>query len=333
MGARRASPFAYTCAVTSVPKRDRLGNHRRADWRRALERALLWSALLAGLSGCSRFDLLNATISSRGYVRSAGIAYGPLPRQKLDVYRPRHAKSHSDVVIFFYGGDWQTGSRTDYRFVAEALTSRGFIAVIADYRLYPSVTFPAFVEDGALAVRWVHDHAECLDGDADHLYLMGHSAGAHIAALLTLDAHYLHDVGLEQDAIRATAALSGPYDFAPPPGDRAVFAMKDGQTRPSTAAQPITFVDGHAPPLLLVHGLADKTVEPGNASRLGERIRSAGGAVRTVFYPKKGHVAVVLSLARPFRSLAPTLRDVTAFFHQVDRANAVDPAPPTKPTQ
>jgi acetyl esterase/lipase len=287
--------------------------------RSRIFKSLLLVLPCMALFGCTEFDLLNATVPSLGYSRSIDIAYGPLPRQRLDVYRPCHAAPGADIVIFFYGGHWQSGQKGDYRFVAQALASRGFIAVLPDYRLYPDVTFPAFVQDGAQTVRWVHDHARQIGGDPHRIFLMGHSAGAHIAALLTLDAHYLQSVGLDRADIRATATLSGPYDFTPWPGDRAVFGMTDAQTRPSPSAEPIEFVDGREPPMLLIHGLADQTVEPGNAARLAERIRLAGGSVQYIAYPGKGHVEVVLSLAWAFRWIAPTLRDTIAFFHRFDR--------------
>src|SRR6185437_12593688 len=103
------------------------------------------------------------------YTRTTDLAYGQVVRQKLDVYRPRalsvDEKRGVPVVVFFYGGDWQAGQKGDYRFVAEALASRGLMAVLPDYRLYPQVTFPKFVEDGAMAVRWVHDHIGRYGGD------------------------------------------------------------------------------------------------------------------------------------------------------------------------
>ena len=191
------------------------------------------------LGGCSKFDLLNAAVPRGGYALDRDVAYGPLPRQRLDVYRPRERVKPAGVVVFFYGGDWQNGSKADYRFVGQALASRGFVAVLPDYRLYPQVTFPAFVEDGALAVRWAHDHL----GDAGPLHLMGHSAGAHVAALLALDDHYLKNVGLDRGAVRAAALLSGPYNFVPPPADRGVFSMPPGRsparpTPPSRSPSP-----------------------------------------------------------------------------------------------
>jgi len=300
-------------------------------WSGPFARLNLAVCITAVLStaGCTKFDLLNATIPSCGYLRTKDIAYGTEPRQKLDVYQPSDAVpaqsvskgSAASIVVFFYGGDWQSGSKDDYRFVAQALASQGFLTVMPDYRLYPQVTFPAFVEDGARAIRWAHDNAPRFGGDPSRIFLMGHSAGAHIAVLLTLDAHYLQAVGLDRSAIRATAGLSGPYDFVPPPDDRGAFGMTRDDTTPDPRIEPIHFVDGHAPPLLLVQGLADTTVGPENAANLADRIKQAGGNVRTIFYPDRGHVGVVLSLAWPFRWLAPTLRDTMAFFREQEGRN------------
>lgn len=289
-------------------------------------RFIILLGCLASVSatGCSRFDILNGLISSRGYHRTPDLSYGVHSRQKLDVYRPRGDAPSTGtstgtppsrgVVVFFYGGSWDSGSKDDYRFVAEALTSRGFVAVVPDYRLYPAVTFPAFVEDGAQAVRWVHDNAARIGADPRCIYLMGHSAGAHIAALLTLDAHYLQDVGLNRGAIRATASLSGVYDFVPGTDTRPIFGMRRGDPTPPEI-QPMHFADcGGAPPMLLIHGKQDDVTDPANALRLAARIRAAGGEVRTILYDQRGHAGVAMALAKPFRCLAPVLCDVATFF-------------------
>ncbi len=291
--------------------------------------------LLCGLlplpaAGCSRFDILNALVPSGNYLRTSNVAYGDRPRQNLDVYRPRsRAKSPPargrGVVIFIYGGSWDSGSKSDYRFVAQALTSRGFIAVLPDYRLYPKVAFPAFVEDAAKAVRWSRDNVARFGGDVDRIYLMGHSAGAHIAALLTLDEHYLKDAGVDPGVIRATAALSGPYDFVPGPDTRGVFRMSAGESIPDARIQPINFVDGNEPPMLLIHGAKDNVVDPSDTAELAAKIRQAGGSVRTIIYPKRGHAGTALALASPFRRLAPVLRDVTAFFAQQGKMASIKP--------
>lgn len=272
---------------------------------------LFLAALLAG--GCTRFQILNATVPHTGYRRTASLAYGPLPRQELDVYRPRHAAPQAKVVVFFYGGSWRTGSKEDYRFVAQALSSRGFVVVMPDYRLYPPATFPAFVDDGALAVRWTHDNIEKFGGDPSRIYLMGHSAGAYIAVMLTLNGEYLAKVGLDRSVIRATAGLSGPYDFVPDASDREVFGL--APKSPRQAIEPANFVDGKAPPLLLIQGLNDRVVSPANTTELAGRIRERGGKVTEITFPHRGHLATALALAYSFRWLSPVLDDVCAFFN------------------
>jgi acetyl esterase/lipase len=277
---------------------------------------LLVGMALFALTGCTKFDALNAIVPAWGYSRTTDLTYGPAPRQTLDIYRPACTREPAPVVIFFYGGYWQYGNKADYRFVAQALTSKGFVAVLPDYRLYPQVTFPAFVQDGALVVRWAHDNASHFGGDPSRIYLMGHSAGAHIAALLTLDHHYLKDVGLDADTIRATAGLSGPYDFVPGTNSRAVFGMKESDTSPDPTIEPIHFADGHSPPMLLINGAEDQVVSPSNATRLAQRIRAAGGDARALIYCHLGHVGVPMALAWPFHWMAPVLEDVTTFFRR-----------------
>ncbi len=254
-------------------------------------RIVFCAVLLGLLPGCTKFDVLNGTVTPFGYTRSTDIAYGDLPRQKLDVYQPPNVRPNSKVVVFFYGGDWQAGSKADYRFVAQALAREGFVTVLPDYRLYPSVTFPAFVNDGAMAVRWVHDNITLFGGDSERIYLMGHSAGAHIATLLTLDQHYLNDAGVDPAVIRGTVGISGPYDFIPGFDDRAVFSMKPRDRQPNPAMEPINFARPDAPPMLLLQGLADRVVDPENANRLAARIHQAGSASKGDRIPK----------ARPFR--------------------------------
>ena len=276
--------------------------------------AIACSLGTALLTGCSGFQVLNSLSSSRGNIRTNDRAYGDQPRQKLDVYRPQHVAPGAKTIIFFYGGAWRDGHKADYRFVADALTSRGFIVVVPDYRVYPAVTFPKFVEDGAAAVRWVHDHITEFNGDPKQIYLMGHSAGAHLAAMLALDAHYLKNVGLERNVIRAMAGLSGPYDFVPAKPEREVFGLKPDDS--PLPILPVHYADGHAPPMLLLHGLDDQTVGPANTTRLAARIREAGGEVECILYPSRAHASMVVALVGPFRWLAPVLDDVSRYFEQ-----------------
>jgi acetyl esterase/lipase len=281
--------------------------------RRQCVQLILLSCLALGAAGCTGFDVLNSMVPSCGYARTSNISYGSLPRQKLDVYRPRNAPPNARVVIFFYGGVWKSGQKENYRFAGEAFTTQGFVAVLPDYRLYPEVTFPAFVQDGALAVRWVHDHIADFGGDPSRIYLMGHSAGAHIAALLTLDGHYLSDVGLDRSSIRATVGMAGPYWFEPFPQDRGIFNMKPTDTKVDPAIEPLNFADGHAPPMLLMQGMRDTLVDPQNAFALATLINHNGGHAKVIWYNDRGHKGVLIALASEFRWLAPVLRDASDF--------------------
>jgi acetyl esterase/lipase len=260
---------------------------------------------------CSPARLVNATVRSDSYTVQRDVPYGESARQRLDVYRPAESAAPLPVVIFFYGGSWQGGEKDLYPFVADAFTAKGFVTIIPDYRVYPEVKFPVFVDDGARVVRWVHDHAGEIGADPSRIYLMGHSAGAHIAALLVLDPRYLELAGVERSSIRAMVGISGPYDFLPFHSDtlRTLFGPQDGW--PMT--QPINFVDGSAPPMLLLTGRWDTTVSPGNTSRLVHRICEHGGSARAIFYRGLGHTLVIGALSRPLRSVLPVYSDVTEF--------------------
>lgn len=269
-------------------------------------------ATLAALTACTPLGLLDVTTPSAGYRRDADIPYGQLARQKLDVYVPVGAQGPLPVVVFFYGGSWQEGRREQYRFAGEALASRGFLAVVPDYRVYPEVRYPDFLRDGAAAVRWVRDHAGEYGGDPSRLFLAGHSAGAYNAAMLALDGRWLGEVGLmPQTSVRGWIGLSGPYDFLPirSPVIQTIFGPRESWP----ATQPVAYVSVSAPPALLVTGAADTRVLPGNTDRLAARLREAGVAVTVFAYPGVGHGRTVAALARPFRSDPPILEEIRRF--------------------
>jgi acetyl esterase/lipase len=271
---------------------------------------LLAAALLAALAGCSPVRLLNDFVPTHALQVRGDVAYGGHPRQRLDVYTPRDAPDARPVVVFFYGGYWRSGSRANYLFLAEALTSRGFVVVVPDYRLHPEVTFPAFVEDAAAAVAWTARHAAEFGGDPQHLFVMGHSAGAHLAAMVSLDARFLAAQDLSPAAIAGFIGLAGPYDFLPLTTERLQRIFPE-ETR--ARSQPIDFVSANAPRALLVTGDSDTTVRPGNTQRLAARLRAAGVAVREVSYPDEGHITIVTRLAAPLRVGGALLDEIERF--------------------
>lgn len=271
-------------------------------------------ALCATLAACSPFVLLNAAAPGKGFTTQAGIAYGPLPRQKLDLYIPDTAGKKFPVVVFFYGGGWESGERRNYRFVGAELASRGVLAIVADYRLYPEVVFPAFIEDAALAVKWAQDHAMQSGGDPKRLFLMGHSAGAHIASMLALNKQYLRAAGADPHAIAGLIGLSGPYDFLPLKSNTLKKIFGDPAPR---STQPIDFVTADAPPTLLINGSADTTVNPGNSTRLTAALEAAGRPADHRVYPDIGHGRVVAAFSPPLARGVPVTEDVMRFIDSI----------------
>src|SRR5579863_3784483 len=186
------------------------------------------------------------------------VAYAGHSRHRLDICRPAAAAA-APVVVFFYGGAWRSGNKGLYRYVARALARRGYVAVVPDYRVYPQARYPDFLEDGAQAVRWVKDNVARFGGDPDKIFLKGHSAGAHIAAMLSIDPRWLDQVGLAPGRdIAGLIGIAGPYDYLPL-RDETLKAIFGGADRPET--QPIFHVTPGAPPTLLMTGSRDRLVE------------------------------------------------------------------------
>lgn len=277
---------------------------RRGIWLRSA--SLLALLLTSGPATAATESFTQRT----GFDVTKSVAYGDGPRRTLDVYRPLAADG-APVVVFFYGGSWQSGRKAIYRFVAKALARRGFVTVVPDYRVYPEVSYPGFIEDSAHAVRWASDNAARFGGDPGKLFVMGHSAGAYNAAMLALDRRWLAAVGLDpNDDIAGLIGIAGPYDFLPLV-DETLVTIFGGAERIET--QPITHVAAGAPPALLLTGARDKTVDPGNATRLAARLEQTGGEATATTYPSVSHLTIVGTFAWPLRFLAPVLDDVDAF--------------------
>ncbi|NHA14036.1 alpha/beta hydrolase [Thioalkalivibrio sp. XN279] len=277
---------------------------------RAVARAALLLVAAVLLAGCRPTAAINAFSPSDHYVKEPDQAYGEDPRQQLDLYRPTTVADEAPVVVFFYGNGWREAARADFEFVASALASDGIIVLIPDYRAHPQVTFPAFVEDGAAVVRWAMDNVDGVADGARPLYLMGHSAGAQIAALLALDPRYLAAVTGTPPPLAGFIGLSGPYDFLPlEEGYMQTVFPED--TRPQS--QPINFVSADAPPTLLVHGTDDTRVLPEHSRRLAQQLEEHGVPVTLRMYDGTGHVRVVAALAPPLQFIDDTMEDVIAF--------------------
>lgn len=240
------------------------------------------------------------------------VPYGEEPRQKLDIYLPRKTRVKS-TILFLYGGGWVSGARWYYRLFGRALAARGHIVIIPDYRLFPEVRFPIFNEDAALAVKWTTDNLLKLGGHPSRLFLMGHSAGAHIAVTLALDEGYLGKHGLKPSALSGIIGIAGPYTLDPLKwqGIRDIFSPSAGAP---SAARPIKLVRaGHVPAMLLMHGGRDRVAGAHASTRLADALTGVGARARAIIYPKLGHFEILASMFPGWRWRSPVLKDAEAF--------------------
>ncbi|NOZ09978.1 MAG: alpha/beta hydrolase [Gammaproteobacteria bacterium] len=265
------------------------------------------------LGACSALDVLNASVGPGAYQQTADKNYGPHPRQNLDIYTPKNLPASADVIIFFYGGRWQSGDKRDYRFVAEAFTSKGLVTVIPNYRLFPEVAYPVFNQDAAAAYQWVETHIQKYQGNPKRIFIAGHSAGAYMAAMVTLNERLQEHAGIKMPPC-GMIGMAGPYDFLPFSDEdiKQVFAPAD---RP-IETQPIHYVNGTEAAMLLLYGEADDIVWPHNAKNLTNSVLQHGGQAQLITYKDVGHASLVASLAKPLHHIAPTLKDIIHFIRQ-----------------
>lgn len=275
----------------------------------------LWFSTLTGPQKLNFAD--KAWLGERQFAYAdKNIPYGDDEKQKLDIYWPEEQASgdKAPVVIFYHGGSWKDGERKGYAFLGRAMASRGYITVIADYRKAPEILFPGFVNDAAAAFVWTEKNIARYGGDPANIFMMGHSAGAHLAMLVTLDPQYLVALGSDPARIKGMIGLAGPYDFLPFTGEAAQTAL--GQWPRLEETQPITYARGDAAPLLLLTGSDDTTVLPRNGKRLKAAVNDANGVAETIEYKGVDHSGIIMAFARPFRSKGPALDDTLKFLEE-----------------
>ncbi len=280
---------------------------------------------LLSLQGCA-LQLLNIATPSSGYTRMEDIRYVETttktvnPRHTLDIYEPNDSQksntnnasaySKNITLIFFYGGAWDSGKKELYRFVGRAFSLEGYRVVIPDYRLYPEVQFPNFVEDSALAVKKIAS----LYPDQEFI-LIGHSAGAHIASLLATDSKYLTAAQVSPSKIKAWIGWSGPYDFLPLTSGRVKRVFSS--TNNLSLTQPIHFVTPSTPPALLTHGEEDTRVLIKNSQNMAKKLRSLNVDVIEKYYKEDSHSNTLVSASTLFRDVSSSFNDTIHFLNSL----------------
>ncbi len=303
-----------------------------------LRLGLVASGLGALLSGCSSLEFLNQ-VSGRPHSDPITVSYGSHSRQRVDVYpvieKRLGSSAAADVlvpsanaaggqgrpmVIFFYGGSWNSGSRSDYRFVATALNDLGYVVAIPDYRLTPEVLYPEFLHDSAEAVRTLIRQAREFGADPNRIVLAGHSAGAYNAAMLAMDQRWMLDD--ERRHIRGLIGFAAPVNFLP----IQIPEVQQTFRWPNTPrdSQPIEHVAPGNPPVLLITARGDRVVDPTrNSQSLADRLTQVGVPVQLEVIDGPlglaNHANVVATISPTFQFFAPTLTKIRSFVDQVTR--------------
>jgi acetyl esterase/lipase len=214
------------------------------------------------------------------------------PRQTLDVYAPAGGSNHP-VVVWIHGGGWQRGDKTEVQKKPQAFVEKGFVFVSINYRFVPQVTIKQMAGDMAKAIRWVHDHARDYGGDPSTMFVMGHSAGAQLAALVCTDDSYLKAEKLALAVIKGCVPVDGDtYDV--PLQIRTVeqrradsYRKKFGAADSQKDLSPVTHVarGKDIPPFLILH-VADHPETREQSQRLARALQEAGVPARA--YPAQG---------------------------------------------
>jgi len=245
------------------------------------------------------------TDALQAYSMEGGISYRSASQQKLDLYRPVKQSGDGRTLVFLYDGFSGSSTRQDYRFLGQALASRGITVVVPDYQLSPDVRFPTFIEQSAHAVRWTADNI-----GADNIFVLGNASGAYVAFMLAANTRYLADAGVDRMKLGGVIGLSGPYDFLSPASPRLQEIFGGPASR---ATQPIMFANAPLPPALLVHGAADTKVDLVNSERLAAAWLKTGAETVLKVYPGVDQAGVLAAFADEERWRAATRADVVTF--------------------
>ena len=274
------------------------------------------SFFLLFILGCTSMkttDVINSVLPSGGYNKKT-LKYGEHIRQATDVYIPKTEQLKTPVV-FIFGGAWRDGTKEDFEFVAHALTGLGHPVIIPNFRLFPEVRFPDFVNDVADAIASIEKQSvEIFNKPLNAFYLMGHSSGAHKAALLATDTRYFNDRGVTAK-VGGLIAIAGPYDLD----------LENHEVSPVFAnvskkqTNPLLNIQKGMSPVLLLHGKKDQRVFPFHTERFAKALNEASVSVKTHIYPKVDHVKILGSIAAPLRFLNNSYTDIKTFLTELER--------------
>ncbi|MEP3474925.1 MAG: alpha/beta hydrolase [Hyphomicrobiales bacterium] len=262
-------------------------------------------------------SLASQLIAKKNISVKNNISYGPLNRQNLDHYQPKTGSTQKPILIFYYGGGWKSGEKSIYHFIGAELASKGFDVIIPDYRLFPEVKFPKFINDAALAYNWVWQNLA--KKDERPIILIGHSAGAHIAALMAYDQSYLNKFNSAANPKFKPAGFigfAGPYAFNPVtwPTTKDIFSTIENED----LARPVAFVNSKSPASLLFHGEEDTVVKKWNMETLTKALKDNKIKVEANLLPGISHIDIMLNIGLPLKQQNNILEKLMEFIKAVE---------------
>ena len=268
-----------------------------------------WFLLLTGVF--VGFSALAQKKDATSYLRVSNMKYATYPKvdpelNMLDVYIPKKG-SNSPVMLWIHGGGWCYGDKENVQQKAEYFTSKGYVFVSINYRLSPKVEHPAHVQDVAAAIMWVHTNARHYSADENKIFLMGHSAGAHLAALVTLNEEYIKTAGGHPGIIKGVILLDGiGYDIPPLMPNAEGEKIEDwykqafGNTRTEwEQASPVNYVkpDKSVPPFMIAY-VGDREISKIESLALSTRLTEAHVFNKVFQYQKKNSLTINKDLGR-----------------------------------
>lgn len=215
-------------------------------------------------------------------------------KHELDIYRP-HSANETPVLFFIHGGSWTISDKSHYRYIGYTFASKGITTVVINYRLTPEVEHPEHIKDVAHAFHWVVENISKYGGDPQRIFVGGHSAGAHLGALLVLDQEYLAAEGLSSRSIRGVISLSGVFDLGEMVGFSSVFT---GNHEARKQASPIDHVGTDEPPFLIIYAERDLPSLGHQSEEMASRLKANHDEVMLVKIFHTAHLKLVWDIGR-----------------------------------
>jgi len=235
-------------------------------------------------------------------------------KHKLDLYLPKDQKDFP-VIFFVHGGAWRHGDKSSflgfYGMLASSWAKHGIGVVLPNYRLSPGVSHPEHIKDVARAFAWTHQNIGKYGGRSDAIFVSGHSAGGHLAALLATDESYLKDQGLSLKAIQGAIPLSGVYRIAA--GSHMYDAMFGEDRHVRRQASPINHASSEVPPFLIIYGDQDLAMcNKQCAEEFCTALQEHKASAKSMEVPDRNHVTLLIKAASDTDPVNKAVRDFIA---------------------